>query len=69
MESKMDFETLDDQNFLISFTDLTEEYCFVRYPPTDAVFPSLVNELKVTGIFAKRADSPRFIRFRTSVQG
>ncbi len=32
-------------------------------PATDAVFPSLVNELKVTGICAKRADSPRFHTF------
>jgi hypothetical protein len=57
MESKMDFETLDDQNFLISL-QIWLDYCsFAR--THDAIFPSLVNELKVTGIFAKRADSPR----------
>ncbi len=66
---KEGFESFDDQNLFL-FTDSTGPNIFVHsLPTTDAVFPSLVNELKVTGIFAKRADSSRFKRFRTSVWG
>jgi hypothetical protein len=60
MESKMDFESLKMiKTNLFLLTDLTGPNIFVRLlPTTDAISPSLVSELKVTGIFAKQASSP-----------
>jgi hypothetical protein len=62
---KEGFESFEDQNLFL-FTDLTGPNNFVRsLPATDAIFPSLVTELKVTGIFA---NEPIHVKtFRTSV--
>jgi hypothetical protein len=63
----MDFETLDDQNFLISFTDLTG-LLFVRsHPRRHLPFPR--HRVEGHRHQRQRTNEPiqRFIRFRTSV--
>jgi hypothetical protein len=52
------FESFDDQNLFL-FTDI-----FRSLPTTNAVFPSLVIELKVTGIVAKSQElTSQFLTF------
>ncbi len=65
-ESEIDFESLDDQNFLFLYR--LDHLSFV---PTDAISPSLSS--RVEGRRHRRHEQTSrfttFIRFRTSVQG
>jgi hypothetical protein len=58
---KEGFESFDDQNLFLFYRFDWTQY-FRSLPATNAVFPSLVIELKVTGIFANEPIHHVFIR-------
>ncbi len=52
----MDFESLKMIETILFLLQIWLDH--FSLPATEAISPSLVSELKVTGIFAKRASSP-----------